>query len=223
MDKEHQQHTVQPLSLVIVEDEKIVATMLVAMLSGQPDIQVLGNAFTGTAGLALCRKFRPDIVLLDIALPDMSGLDLAQSLKDAGLSTRVVILSAHVEPYFIYQAGRLGVHGFVDKQSSLENLTTAIRQVAAGKRYYSAVYQTVRTAQLAKPDAFHKILTPREMAVLMLVVSGSNDEAIGRHLGISASTATTHRRNLRFKLKAHSDRDLYAYAREWGLVPLSVS
>ncbi len=195
--------------------------MLVHMLSSQSDFKVMGNAFSGADGFELCKKFRPDIVLLDIALPDMSGFDVALALKEAGLTTRVVILSSHVEPYFIYQAGRLGLHGFVDKQSSLETLTFAIRQVAGGKRYYSAIYNAVRTEQLAQPDAFHKILTPRELAILMLVATGSDDEAIGAQLNISPSTVSTHRRNLRLKLKAHSDRDLFAYAREWGLVPLN--
>ncbi len=212
-----------PLTIVIIEDERIVASMLVAMLSSQPDFRVLGNAFSGAEGVALCQQTKPDVVLLDIALPDMSGFDVALALKESGLATRVVILSSHVEPYFIYQAGRLGLHGYVDKQSSLENLTQAIRQVADGKRYYSSIYNVVRTEQLSQPDAFHKILTPREMAVLMLVATGADDDAIGVQLGVASSTVSTHRRNLRLKLKAHSDRDLFAYAREWGLVPLTVT
>jgi DNA-binding NarL/FixJ family response regulator len=220
MKKDVPQH-VNPHTLVIIEDENIVASMLVAMLSNQQDIKVVGNAFTGAEGIALCKKARPDIILLDIALPDMSGFDVALMMKEAGMESRIVILSAHVEPYFIYQAVRLGLHGFVDKQSSLENLTSAIRQVAQGKRYYSAIYNAVRTEQLAQPDAFHKILTPRELAVLMMVAAGLDDEAIGSQMGISPSTVCTHRRNLRMKLKAHSDRDLFAYAREWGLVPLN--
>jgi DNA-binding NarL/FixJ family response regulator len=223
VDKKPEQHAESPHSLVIIEDEKIVASMLVAMLSSQSDFKVLGNAFSGAEGLALCRKTLPDIVLLDIALPDMSGFDVALMLKEAGVTARVVILSSHVEPYFIYQAVRLGLHGFVDKQSSLENLTSAIRQVGQGKRYFSAIFNAVRTEQLAQPDSFHKILTPRELAILMMVTTGMDDAAIGLHLGITPSTVSTHRRNLRLKLKAHSDRDLLAYAREWGLVPLNSS
>ncbi len=207
--------------IVIIEDEKIVNSMLTAWLSRLPDFEVLGSAFSGSEGIALCERTRPDMVLLDNKMPDMCGLEVSQKLKEIAPEMRIVILSAHCDPYSVYQISRLNLNGFIDKASPIESLIAGIRQVADGKYYFTQSFNDVKAMQLNRPDAFHKILTPRELAVLILVSGGEDDANIGSRLGISHNTVATHRRNLRTKLKGHSDRDLIAYAQEWGLVPSS--
>ncbi len=208
------------LRIVVMDDERLVASMLVAWLSRCPGIQVVGMALTGTEGLELCQKLKPDIALLDIEMPGMDGLTVAGHLLEETPETRIIILSSHVDPYCIHQIFRLGIPGYVDKSSFLEDLAAAIRLVAQGKSYFSPVYQKVKDASLSQADSFHKMLTPKEIAILTLVVQGVEDTAIASQLHIAPATVSTHRRNLRAKLNAHNDRDLIAYAHQWGLLPL---
>jgi two-component system response regulator NreC len=217
MKKETQVTSMQQ-TLVIIEDEKVVNSMLVDWMSKISEVTVTGSAFSGEEGLALCRKCHPDIVLLDIEMPDMCGFEVAESLREEAPETKIAILSGHCDPFCVYQVSRLHLYGFVDKSSPLDNLNVAIRQIASGKRYYAENFNQVKAAQLSEPDAFQKILTPRELSVLILVSGGETDENISARLNISLNTVATHRRNLRLKLNAHSDRNLLAYAQKWGLV-----
>jgi DNA-binding NarL/FixJ family response regulator len=207
--------------IFVIDDEKIIGSLIVSWLSRLEDFHVLGSASSGADGIALCQKMKPDILLLDINMPDMCGFEVAQILKESSPDLRIIILSSLCDPFCVYQVWRLDLHGFVDKPSSLGNLTVALREVAAGRRYFTDSYQTIKAAQLTRSDSFHKILTPRELSILILAAGGENDDHIGSQLGISPHTVTTHRRNLRMKIKAHSHRDLIAYAQEWGLIPLT--
>ena len=204
-------------TIAIVDDEQMVVAMLNVWLGNLPDYKVVGRAYNGNDGLALCRETKPDIVLLDIEMPGMDGLATAHELRLSVPDTRIIVLTSHIEPYCIYQVSRLGVQGYVNKTEPLSVLRDAIAQVAAGKHYYAPVYHMVRDTKLSGPDAFHKILTPQQMAVLLLLIRGHDDEAIAAELHVTAATVATHRRNLRTKTGAHNDRDLIRYARQWGL------
>ena len=194
--------------------------MMTAWLSRRPELRVVGSAFSGPDGLVLCRKLKPDLALLDVEMPGMDGFEVARQLRMEVPDTRIIMVTSHVDPYCVHQIARSGVHGYVDKCSSIENLASAIKLVAEGKHCYAAIYHAVRETMLSQSDSFHKILTPKELAVLILLAVGVDDATIADRLDISASTAATHRRNLRRKLDAHNDRELIAYARKWGLVPL---
>lgn len=207
-------------SVVIVDDEEMMVTMLRAWLIGLGQFSVVGVAHRGNDGVELCKRYQPDIVLLDIEMPDVNGLEVAAQLCRDVPDTRIIVMTSHVSPYCIYEVSRLGIHGYVNKSGSLTYLRDALEHVARGECYYAPLYHQVRASALSGPDAYQKILTPKELAVLMLLTQGADDETIAQRLSIAPATVATHRRNLREKLNAHCDRDLIRYANQWGLVPL---
>lgn len=209
--------------VIVIEDEQLVASMLLEWLSGIPGLTLLGAAHSAKEGLALCRDKKPDLALIDIKLPDRDGLTLAAEIISTPPAPRIIILSSQCDPYCVRRILNLGLPGYVDKNSPMETLKTAIQDVLHSKTYYSNAFLTIQNQQLIKSDAFHKILSPREISVLRLVVEGLADEVIASHLSISVSTVTTHRRNLRQKLNAHNNRDLISYGHLWGIAPLTPS
>ena len=202
--------------IFFVEDDEILAKVIEWRLN-KLGYTICGKATNGVDAIEMIPKTTPDIVLLDIEMPGMDGLATAHELRLSVPDTRIIVLTSHIEPYCIYQVSRLGVQGYVNKTEPLSVLRDAIAQVAAGKHYYAPVYHMVRDTKLSGPDAFHKILTPQQMAVLLLLIRGHDDEAIAAELHVTAATVATHRRNLRTKTGAHNDRDLIRYARQWGL------
>lgn len=212
-------HTVKT---VIIDDETLVASMLERCLSRVPVLRVVGAAACGASGLELCLKCKPDLVLLDLEMPRMSGLEVARQLREQLPKTRIIVVSSHCEPYAVYELNRLRVHGFVDKGSPLKLLLSIVQEVVAGRYAYCPRFQDVLRDLRQQAEAFQKILSLREIAVLRLVVDGQGDADIGRELGIAPETVSTHRRNIRSKVNAHNDRELTNYARQWGLVPLTI-
>lgn len=209
-----------PKSVVIIDDEEMVVTMLEAWLISFGGVKVVGVATRGSDGVELCRKQKPDILLLDIEMPGMDGLEVARQVRRDVPSARIIILTSHINPYCIYEVSRLGVHGYVNKTGALSVLGAALQHVAKGDRYYSPLYHMIREQRLYGSDAFQKILTPKEVAILILMTEGIDDAVIGKRLNIAPVTVATHRRNVRLKIDAHNDRELIQYARRWGLIPL---
>lgn len=207
----------KPIRIVIVEDELLVARVLGAWVSRQPDILLAGHAQDGEAGWELCSVQQPDLALVDIALPKLDGLGLVQRLAAAFPKMRLLMMSGLTDPYTIWRVCQSGVHGYIDKTQPPESLMDAIRIVAQGGLFFSPVFQEVKTHWLSQPEAFQKILSDREQEILRRVVNGVDDEKIGSELAISAATVGTHRKNIRQKLGLHNDRDLMAYAKRWGL------
>jgi two-component system response regulator NreC len=205
---------------IVVEDETIVASMLLAWLAEKPFLTVVGSAPNGKEGLVLCRKTKPELALLDIEMPEMDGLTLAAKIREEFPDTKIIILSSHCDPYHVYQITRLRINGYVEKTCPLTVLSQTIEAVLNGQDAFSDGFETIRKSHLKRSDAFHKILTQREISILMMVVDGVDDDEIAKRLDITPSTVATHRRNLRFKLEAHNDRDLVNYARQWGLISL---
>jgi DNA-binding NarL/FixJ family response regulator len=205
------------IKVAIIEDETMVADMLKAWFSRRPDLQVVGCAADGAAALALCRQQQPDVATLDIQLPGINGLAVADLLLQELPATKIVILSGRQDPYFIARAKQLGVHGYVDKMSPLTHLEKAVRAVAAGGQFFSGAVQQALNDQYRQPDAFNKILTPRERDILGLIATGLSDHEVGAQLKISPETVGTHRRNASRKLNIFNDRKLMQYAREQGL------
>jgi len=202
--------------IVIVDDERLVAEALKTWLSSQTNCSVVGYAARGDEGHALCLATRPNIALLDIELPGMNGLDLAEALLAELPDTRVLMMSGLMDPHTIWRVRQIGAHGYIDKTQSLATLSTAIQTVLRGERYFSPVFQEVQAQWLAQPDSFQKVLSDREQEILKLVVNGWQDQRIGKKLSIAPETVAFHRKNIRKKLKLHSDRDMVAYGRLWG-------
>jgi DNA-binding NarL/FixJ family response regulator len=205
------------IRLVIVEDQQMLAETLAAWVARQPDFELVGLAHDGEEGWNLCLRARPAVMVVDIELPKLDGLELARRLLRQERPARVVAMSGLVDPYTIWRVRQSGVHGYVEKTNGTATLIEAIRVVAAGGIYFSDVFEQVKQEWLAQPAAFHKVLSEREQEVLQYVVTGWHDEDIGTQFGISAATVAVHRKHIRQKLELHNDRELVAYARQWGL------
>lgn len=202
--------------LVIVAKNTMLAESLSNWLRHQPGLTVLGRAEADADGLDFCRLNRPDMVLVDVSPPQFAGLDLVETLRQDLPAARVVVISEHTDPYTIWRISRNKVHGFVEKSCPLTMLMEAIKSVAGGDNYYSPRYRNTEKEWLTRPEAFHKILTKRERQILLRVVAGRDDPAIGNELDISTHTVAVHRKNMRAKLRLHNDRALIAYANTWG-------
>ena len=205
------------VGVVMIEDHALLAQVLGTWLAGLPEFDLLGRAADAETGFKLCLEVKPDLALLDIELPGMDGLALAKALRFRLPKTRLIALTAQIDPHTIWRAVRIGLHGFVEKSQPLDKLLETMRSVSQGKTCFSPVFLQVQSEWLSSPDAFQKILSLREQEILRRVAVGESDEEIGRALGIALATVHAHRRNIRFKLSLHNDRDMVAYARRWGL------
>jgi len=203
--------------IAIVEDESMVADMFIAWLRRRPPLHVVGHATNATQALELCRTQKPNIAMIDVKLPGMDGLSLSAQLLEILPQLRILIVSSCCDAYCLYRVNQLGLHGFVDKMSPLAILGNALEAIAAGKTYFSKLFCEQMERQLQQPDAFHKILSQREIEILHLLATGLEDEKIAEKLAISDETVSAHRRNIRRKLNLHTDRALISRAQQLGL------
>jgi DNA-binding NarL/FixJ family response regulator len=207
----------EPIRVVIIDDETLFAKMLGAWLAREPGLKVEGYAESGEEGWKLCLATPPDIALVDVQMSDGDGIELAKRLLAKLPGTRVIIMTGRVDAHTAWRAGQARAHGLVDKRMEPEMLSKIVHIVAGGGRFLSPSFERIKEKWLTQPAAFQKVLTNRELAVLHRLTEGQNDEAIAKHLGISAETVASHRKSLRKKLGLHDDRSLAAYGREWGI------
>lgn len=205
------------INIVLVEDHELMAQALGSWIDKQPGLRLAGWAADGPAGLELCLKVKPGLVILDIDLPVFDGLELAARLRTQLPKARLMALTGKRDAYTVWRALQCGLHGFVDKAQPIEKLLAAAHAVIEGKTYYSPVFLKIHAEWLSGPDAFQKILSRREQEILKRIAVGELDDEIGLTLKIAPATVHAHRRNIRYKLELHNDRQLVAYARRWGL------
>ena len=160
-----------PVRVAIVDDHALLAESLGAWIGRQTDLTLIGRAEDGEAGWSLCETLKPDLVLLDVDLPKLDGLELAARLLAKLPATRVITMTGRMDPYTIWRASQIGVHGYMEKTLRPEILVEAIREVAKGGTYFSPVFQKVKSEWLSQPEAFQKILSDREQEVLRRVVT----------------------------------------------------
>jgi DNA-binding NarL/FixJ family response regulator len=211
----------KPIRVVIIDDERLLAKALGAWLARDSGLKVEGYAESGNRGWELCQATHPDLALVDVEMSDGDGIALAQRLLDKFPETRVIIMTGRVDPHTAWQAGQTGVHGLIDKTIEPEVLGQVIQLVVEGGRVLSQSFQKIREEWLTEPEAFQKVLTNRELAVLLRVTDGQSDRTIGIDLGISEATVACHRKSIRKKLSVHDDRSLVAYGRQWGIFGVS--
>lgn len=209
--------TAPPIRIAIIDDETLFSGMLARCFGRDGGLRVVGCVASGNQGWELCAATRPELALVDIEMPDGDGLILAKRLREELPSTKVIIMTGRVDPHTAWRAAQIGVHGLMDKTIRLEQLLEVIRLVAHGGRFLGPAFKQVRDLGLTDPEAFQKVLSDRELAVLLGVAEGESDPVIGGQLGISAVTVAYHRKNLRKKLGVHDDRSLVAYALERGI------
>jgi DNA-binding NarL/FixJ family response regulator len=204
-------------NVLIIEDQQLVADFFVFFCRGL-GLQVLHSSNTFRDGLAAVRHHLPDLVLLDLSLPDGDGLVLAKTVLDELPQTKILAISSHRDPWTMLQVQRLGLHGFVDKnEQRQEVLAEAIRTVLSGRIYYTPVVNESSASLRRNPKAFIRLLSDYEIRILALVGESRNDEEIGALLGISTATVQSRRRDLMTKLEVHTTPKLIHYAIVNGL------
>ncbi len=206
-------------SVLIVEDDELLASLLSLWITKEIKWPLYGVAKTAEEALRLCASSTPDLVLLDLSLPNIDGIEAGYRLKNQHPALKLIVLSGYSGPFWVYQALNLGVDAFLVKGCGLRALESAMRRVMANEKVYDELAMRAMD-QLKRPDAFHKILTQREVDIMAMLGQGLNDAKIAEELNISEQTVSTHRRNLRKKLQAHNNQDLILYSQEWGIQPL---
>ena len=217
------------ITVLLAEDHQIVREGFRSLLKHEPDIEVVGEAETGRQAVQLTRKLRPEVVVMDIAMPLLNGLEATRQIRKAVPDTKVLVLSAHSDDAYVEQATALGAAGFLLKQTSSHNLATAIREVQKGNTFFSpAISKHLkgrdqkslgRVGQLKKK---HNRLSSREVEVLQLIAEGKPNKQVAAELGVSFKTVDKHRQSLMSKLDIHDVAGLTRYAIGAGIIESSI-
>ncbi|MBI5568627.1 MAG: response regulator transcription factor [Desulfomonile tiedjei] len=206
--------------IVIAEDHTIIREGLRSLLTSDPDFEIVGEAENGLQAVQCIEKLRPDLVLMDISMPRMDGLEAIRRIREHSPDTKILVLTVHKNEEYILATLQAGADGYALKYVSHAELVSAIKTVLRGETYLSpAVSQVVLGGYLEGKKALKRrssmdSLTPREREILRLVAEGYKNREIAERLYISVKTAETHRSNLMKKLDLHSAAALTAFAIE---------
>ena len=210
-------------TVILADDHAIVRHGLRALLETEPGLSLIGEADDGLAAVRLVEQLKPDILIVDLMMPGLSGLEVMRQVRKCSPRTRIIVLSMHANEAYVLEALRNGALGYVLKGSEVRDLVRATQQVAAGRRYLStplselAIEVYVQKAEASVLDGY-EILTTRERQVLHLAAEGLTNAEIGTRLFISPRTAETHRARLMRKLGLKSHTELIRYAIRRGLI-----
>jgi two-component system, NarL family, response regulator NreC len=213
------------ISIFLADDHPIVRRGLRGLLEAEPEFSVVGEAGDGLEAVELVERLQPDVLVLDLMMPSLSGVEVLRITRQRSPDTRVVVLSFYSTNAFVAEALRNGATGYVLKGCTEENLLLAIREAAARRRFLSPLVTAVALdayIQRAKSGALepHETLTPREREVLQMAAEGKTNAEIGKRLHISTRTVENHRTNLMHKLGLHNQSELIRHALRQGLMPL---
>ncbi len=211
-----------PITVLLAEDHLIVREGLRALLRLESDLQVVGEAGNGREAVKLASALRPDVIVMDIAMPLLNGLEATRQILQTQPAARVLILSAHSDDAYLENVLALGAAGYLIKQSAAHILPQAIRQIHQGERFFSPrIARRLQQRKLSTPAGGPK-LTPREMEVLQLIAEGHPNKKTADLLHISIKTVEKHRQSLMEKLDIHDTASLTRYAIATGIIESSV-
>jgi DNA-binding NarL/FixJ family response regulator len=216
---------VDPIRILLADDHKLVRAGIRSLLEGFPDIEVVGEASDGEEALRLIDEHRPRMVLMDIAMPLLNGLEVTRRLAKAFPEVSVIILSTYSDEEHVYQALRAGASGFLEKGAALEELELAIRAVARGETYLSPPISKPVIMEYARRTSLDlqstERLSPRQVEILQLIAEGKSMKQIALGLSISVKTVETHRTAVMNRIGVHDVAGLVRYAVKTGLIDLT--
>ena len=208
------------IKVVVADDHIIFRQGLLKLLQSAKDVAVIGESGDGSEVLKMILKKNPDLAILDIVMPGLSGLDIVDEIQNRGLRTKVIFLTMHNDPLTAKKAISSSASGYIPKDNAFEDLIYAIRAVASGGKFISPlISDKVFNLYKVKQDENH-ILTEREREIIGLIASGLTNKKIADKLFISVKTVETHRTNIMQKLNVHTTADLVRYAIKKGIFEL---
>lgn len=206
------------MRVLLADDHSIVRRGLRSLIETQPDLKVVAEAGDGLEALKLCEEHQPDAVILDVAMPKLNGIEVAERVQKLARPPSVLILSMHADESYIIRALAAGARAYLLKDATDEDLIPALRAVAAGRPFFSPsvtgvlIEDYVRQLQArGLTDSYH-LLTDREREVLQLLAEGRSNKEVAALLNVGVSTVETHRANLMQKLNLHNTAEIVLYA-----------
>jgi len=213
------------ISILLVDDHEVVRGGLRMLIDNQKDMTIAGEASTGQETLQLAEALQPDVILMDITLPDLSGIETTRRLLQTGCQSKIIALTIHEDEQFFFEMLQAGASGYVPKRAAPEDLINAIRMVDRGEVYIYPLLAKLlvddfllRASHESDTKATMDDLTPREQEILVALADGESNEEIAAKLYISKHTVARHRENLMRKLELHSRSELVKYAIRKGLI-----
>ena len=210
-----------PIRILLADDHALVRDGLAALLAAWPDMEVVGSVGDGRAAVQMAAELRPDVVVLDIAMPEMNGIEASRPLLKASPASRILILSMHAGAEHIYQALLAGATGYLLKESASAEFVSAVRAVGAGKRYLSQkISRDTIAAYIRQRGAGDPLgsLSARERQVLQLIVEGHTSAAVASRINLSPKTVDTYRSRLMRKLEVDDLPALVKFAIRHGII-----
>ncbi len=209
------------IRVLMVDDHAILREGLRVLLGFYDDVEVVGEAQDGAEALAKVGELRPDIVLMDVAMPGVNGLDATRQIRSQHPDVRVLILTQHEDPQYVLPLLQAGASGYVSKRGVSNDLINALRVVARGETFLYPTAATMVVDEIRRRSeiatTMPESLTPRELEILQHIVAGETNAQMASELSISVKTVEWHRSNLMTKLNVHSVADLVRYALEHEL------
>jgi DNA-binding NarL/FixJ family response regulator len=210
------------ISVLLADDHTLVRQGLRALLEAEADIEVVGEAANGRQAIQMARQLKPTVVVMDISMPLLNGLEAARQIIGEGIPSRLLILSSYADDEYVHQFAKAGAVGYLIKQTSALDLIIAVREIAKGHAYFSPSIQ-MRLLEFYRGDrgqdsARDGHLTSREQEVLQLVAEGQVNKQIALTLGLGMKTVEKHRQQLMDKLNLHNIAGLTRYAVAHGVV-----
>jgi len=216
------------ITLILADDHVMVRSALRMLLEAQSDMEIVGEAENGREAVALVRSLQPDLVLMDVQMPEMNGIEATREIKKMGGKTAVLALTMYEDEQYFFEMLKAGASGYIPKRAAPDDLVVAIRTVSNGETFLFPSLATQLVQDYVKKDTSDvnnkqrttASLTKRERQVLILIADGLTNPIIAQKLGISAKTVARHRENMMQKLDIHSRTELVKYAIREGLIDL---